>query len=223
MGFDFSGIKFCLEDHTKFGQVRKVRESAKAALPGCIKAIEALTESLLGATLVVRGEEFYIRMLEIYYGGIGDPAHDWYRSRYVYKTSKYIGQTEVQEKNGFKIYLSGNDVNDPYTRMDLVVGHEGVPASLLLRSVWDKDFKVMGEKRGSPNKILHEMGIRADDHGKEILVDGSQGDFILKDTHLEKYKENNLVTRQHCRYNVTDPFEVENNLRWQFMAEMQAN
>lgn len=222
MKFDFRDIKCCLEDNNVYGKPRKVWQEQKAEIATAIRAIEQLTESLLGTALVVRDKVFYIRMLEIYYGGIADPVHDWYRNRYVYKTSKFREQTDVQNERGFKVYLSNSDVQDTYTRMDLVVGEKGVPASLLLRSVWDENFQLVGEKRGSPNKILGVMGIEGDDHGEEISADALSGKFRLLDTHDEIYKDRRLVTVQRLRHNVKDPFEKQRNLRWQFCAEEKA-
>jgi hypothetical protein len=73
------------------------------------KTCEALAKRLLGTTLVVKGKRFVIRRLEAYYGGIGDDGHDWYRTRFVYKRSKYKERTAVQSLPGFRVYLSSSD------------------------------------------------------------------------------------------------------------------
>ncbi len=181
-----------------------------------IETAEALAERLLGSTLHIRRKKFIIRMLEIYYGGIGDRAHDWYRTRYVYKTSKYKQQTAVQEMEGFKIYLSNLNVIDPYTRMDIVGGNDGVAISFLLRSVWDENFNLIGAKHGSPNKILQAMGLQSSDHGADISVDDPYAGFFLEDSGAIIRKEKNLLIEKRLRINLNCDFEKEMGLMWNY-------
>lgn len=182
-----------------------------------IDAAENLTKSLLGATLEVRGNRFIIRMLEIYYGGIGDSAHDWYRTRFVDKTSKFRKQTEAQAKDGFRVYLSSTDVNDTYTRLDLVAGNADVPLSLLVRSVWDSNFNLIGSSNGNPNIVLKAMGIKAIDHDQELSTDPhSSSELKLLDTQEKYYPKSSVAIDQKNRINVKSQFESELNLKWNF-------
>ena len=66
-----------------------------------IKAVEKLAKSMLGATISVRGKKFIIRMLEIYYGGIGDTAHDWHRKRFKNNNSSLIEHQRFKIKKVF--------------------------------------------------------------------------------------------------------------------------
>lgn len=190
-------------------------ESKKAS----IQAVEELAESLLGATLCIRGSRFIIRMLEIYYGGIGDDAHDWYRTHFVYKTSKYKEQTNVQNKQGFRVYLSSMDVNDAYTRFDIVVGHKGVPVSFLIRSVWNSDFEIIGAKKGSPNTILKAMKLKEDDHDKVIGVDDRNYEIYIENTSDKIREQKGLITKKQERINLKSDFEKDNGVLWNFLLE----
>jgi len=170
----FDQIKNYIDDNGIVRQGEDVTASLQAAI--------ALGENLLGCTLVVNGKRFIIRMLELYYGGAGDTGHDWYRCRYKYKTSKYKEQTDVQNKQGFAVYLSSVDINDPYTRMDIVAGHEGVPISFLLRSVWEESVDAMvriGTYAGSPNKVLRQLALSPEHHGAKIAVDQLNADIYI--------------------------------------------
>ena len=184
-----------------------------------IQAVETLAQSLLGSTLCIRNHKYIIRMLEIYYGGIGDDAHDWYRTNFIYKTSKYKEQTEVQNKKGFRIYLSSSNVDDTYTRFDIVVGHEGVPVSFLIRSVWDSDFNIVGAKNGSPNIVMKTMGLEARDHDKMVGEDNSTDEIVLQNTSAEIIKRRKLEVKKQRRYKVASDFEEKNNLLWNFSLE----
>ncbi|GHU59014.1 hypothetical protein FACS189411_15340 [Bacteroidia bacterium] len=185
-----------------------------------ITEVESLAVSILGCTLHVHGKEFIIRMLEIYYGGIGDDAHDWYRTHFIYKKSKYKEWTEVQTKEGFRVYLSSPDVSDAFTRFDIVVGHEGVPVSFLIRSVWDSDFKIIGAKKGSPNIILNKMELKEGDHDKIIGFNNHESDIYIENTSDTVIESKELTTvKKQRRINVTSQFEEENKVFWNFSLE----
>ncbi|GHU09096.1 hypothetical protein FACS189431_6560 [Alphaproteobacteria bacterium] len=182
-----------------------------------ITEVESLAVSILGCTLHVHGKEFIIRMLEIYYGGIGDDAHDWYRTHFIFKKAKNKERTEVQTKEGFRVYLSTPNVSYRYTRFDIVVGHEGVPVSFLIRSVWDSDFKIIGAKKGSPNIILKAMKLENDDHDKIIGYNNSKNGIYIEnasDTVINSKK-----VKKQRRINVTSQFEEENKVFWNFSLE----
>jgi len=154
-------------------------------------------------------------MLEIYYGGIEDNAHDWYRNRFVYKKSKYVEQTNAQNNKGFRIFLNSMDVEDTYTRFDIVAGYEGVPVSFLIRSVWDSNFKTNERKNGNPHIALKTVGLKANDHDKEI----GNSDIFIEDTSKEIKRQKNLMVKMQRRINVKSDFEEKNHVSWNFYLE----
>lgn len=180
---------------------------------------EKLGESLLGCTLAIRGRKFIIRMLEVYYGGAGDDGHDWYRTRFSYKKSKYVEHTKVQELEGFRIYLSSLDVTDTYTRMDIVAGNDGVPISYLLRSVWDENFNLIGAKKGSPNIVLQTMGILPEEHSSEIKLDDIDSEIALLTNNRDALLEKGMTIKRQKRVNLNSRFEDENELLWNLSLE----
>lgn len=210
---NISEIKNCIDINGKL-------ISTDEEVQNCFRAAELLCESLLGATLKVRGQKFFIRMLEIYYGSAADVSHDWYRNRFVYKKSKLVRHTNIQAERGFKIYINSLDTKDTYSRMDIVVGEENVAISFLLRSVWDENFKIVGNRNGQPNVVLNAMGITADDNGADIMIDTDLLSSIsIEDTHERIYLEKKLKTKKRKRINITSDYEERNNLLWNFCAE----
>ncbi len=183
-----------------------------------IQAVKELAESLLGATLCVRGNKFVIRMLEIYYGGIGDDAHDWYRTHFEYKKSKYKEHTDVQNKEGFRVYFNSLDVENTYTRFDIVVGNEGVPVSFLIRGAWDSDFNIIEKnvKKGNPNVVLQKMGLKAEDHNKKIGFNDCNSEIYIENTSDEIKKRKGLKIKNQERINIKSKFEKENGVLWNF-------
>ena len=186
---------------------------------GSILAAEQLAESLLGCTLNVRGKAFIIRMLEIYYGGVDDDAHDWYRTRFSYKTSKYKEQTSIQSLDGFRVYLSSLDVSDTYTRIDIVVGHTGVPISFLLRSAWDSTFNLIGAKNGNPNIVLNAIGFRPEDHGQPIDIENKNAELYLENTHEQIINDRGFQIKRQRRINLKSEFEEKNKVQWNLSLE----
>lgn len=208
----FDKITNCVDDK---GKVISGEQDIKAN----IEAAEELCQRLLGCTLDIRGRQFILRMLEIYYGGIGDDAHDWYRTRFVYKTSKYIEQTSVQTQSGFRVYLSSMDVEDTYTRMDIVAGNSGVPISFLIRSMWDSSFNLIGSNRGNPNIVLNAMAMKGNDHGKIIELDNKDSELFLIDSHKQILKDKGLKVVRRRRVNLKSGFEEKHQIAWNFCLE----
>jgi len=208
----FDQIKNHIDDTGKLvSNIEEINRSMFAA--------EQLAESLLGCTLNVRGKAFIIRMLEIYYGGVGDDAHDWYRTRFSYKTSKYKEHTSIQCLGGFSVYLSSLDVSDTYTRMDIVVGHTGVPISFLLRSVWDSTFNLIGAKNGNPNIVLNAIGIKPEDHGQPIDIENKNAELYLENTHEQIINDRGFQIKRQRRINLKSEFEEKNKVLWNLSLE----
>ncbi|MNT65309.1 hypothetical protein D3C72_2032810 [compost metagenome] len=66
--------------------------------------------------------------------------------------------------------------------MDIVAGHEGVPISFLLRSVWEESVDAMvriGTYAGSPNKVLRQLALSPEHHGAKIAVDQLNADIYI--------------------------------------------
>ncbi|WP_443631549.1 hypothetical protein ABXT60_04465 [Candidatus Njordibacter sp. Uisw_056] len=138
-------------------------------------------ESFLGCTIRVHGQDFILTSLELYYGGIGDMAHDWYRSsyaeKYPTKSRHSAGNTRAQISEGPLFYFNGNGLR---RRCDLVVGNAGVAVSFLIRNVLDKDLIPLGTKNGQPNVVLKRMGLLSDsNHGKPVEIIDTR-DAVLK-------------------------------------------
>jgi hypothetical protein len=209
MKFDFNEIKNCINEKGDLCVSSDVLSTS-------FRAAEVLCEQLLGATLNVRGKKFVIRMLEIYYGSAGDYTHDWFRNNFIKKSSKNLFRTQIQTQKGFKIYLSLANVKSRYTRLDIVVGNEGVAISFLLRSVWGENFDIIGKKEGSPNVVLNAMGIDENDHGKEISVDNLQSEISLEITEAKIYTNKNLEIERKLRRGLPQQFEENNSLLWNF-------
>ena len=144
-----------------------------------IAEAETITKRMLGGTLVVRGSKFILSSLELYYGGIGDYAHDWYRSNFLKKTAN--DRTEIQNEEGLKIYQNQRG-NGRYKRMDIVIGPQGVPISLLVRNVMRPTGELIGSNMGGPNMVLNAIGILEVDHGKSL---SAENDISFIDTHSE--------------------------------------
>lgn len=175
---------------------------SKEEVAKSIAAAEKVAGAMLGCTLQVKQKAFVIRMVELYYGGVGDEAHDWYRNRFVYKTSKYKDRSSVQSMDGFRVYIATDDMNDTYNRCDIVIGNEGVPVSLLIRSVWDRDHNRIGEAGGSPFLVLKALGLDPSHHNQPIAIGddvdrselrlwNTQGDVLMSgyEIHRQRRKQ----------------------------------
>lgn len=126
-----------------------------------------IVKSMLGMTIVVRNRKFILTNLELYYGGIGDFAHDWHR-KFVKKHNN-IENTKAyaQLKKGPRIYLNQKG-GGKHKRMDIVLGSEGVAISALVRNVADENGNLVGALTGAPNTTLKAMGINDQDHDKSL-------------------------------------------------------
>ncbi len=157
-------------------------------------ALEVM-EHFLGCTVEIRGSKFILTNLELYYGGIGDLAHDWYRTNFPHKyqsrsrTSKE--NAKIQTLKGPKIYLNHASIG-ARTRFDIVVGPENVAVSLLVRNAMTEEYKLLGTKDGQPNVVLNKMGLVGSDISSEL---------VMLDTH-DRYCKNAKVEKR-MRYDGT--------------------
>lgn len=209
------------------GRIPKAWESE---VSGCIEAAERLCKRMLGCTLVIRGVRFILTNLEIYYGGIGDHAHDWYRLKFPQfyeKKARGINRnhTEAQLLAGPRIYLKQKTVTlengktSGRNRMDLVVGGDGVAISLLVRNLASEDGSLVGDINGNPALILGKKGLQltGQENGTRL---GETPGFELLDTHGEYVKDSGKIVRNkrftdggYCGFS-TGPFgESEWNFR----------
>lgn len=212
-----------LKDFLKDGKIcnKDRREEYQESL----SYAEQLAKHMLGCTFIVRGNGFIISMVELYYGSAGDTGHDWYRNHYIYKNSKYKIRSDMQLEEGILGYLSLDDINDRYNRMDFVIGPKNVAISLLIRNVIDSSGKIVGKPQGSPNLVLKKMLIRTEDHGEKIeiindLSDINPSKLYLYDTRDKILRLNNLDENKDIkskyRRNLSSTFEKENNCMWNF-------
>ena len=161
----------------------------------CIKAAEEMIQRMLGCTVVIRGKKFIFSNLELYYGGIGDEAHEWHRSTFKPKQGISKTQIEAQLNQGLRFYLRQNGKGGQ-NRMDLVVGLEGVAISFLIRNVHDENLQsVSKDDWGNPALLIREdrMNILDEDHDS-AFEDHPEIEFI--DTHNQYVKSLNQITRK---------------------------
>ncbi|MCO4793460.1 MAG: hypothetical protein KC493_07105, partial [Bacteriovoracaceae bacterium] len=145
------------------GSVPSYRESEVGS---CILAAEEMIQRMLGCTIVIRGKKFILSNLELYYGGIGDAAHDWHRSTFNPKQGISKTQIHAQVNEGLRFYLRQKGKGG-FNRMDLVVGQEGVAISFLIRNVHDENLNsVSKDASGNPALLIREdrMNILDSDH-----------------------------------------------------------
>lgn len=193
----------------------------KSEIEKSIAKAEEITKHLLGCTLVVRGEKYILSMLELYYGGVGDPAHDWFKKRFgVKKTNPdMIKHTKVQERKGLRIYLSSATMNRAYKhqRFDIVIGSENIPVSVLVRGVLkvkNSTPERIGARNGSPNTVLHALKINSKHHDQIIHLSESSK-FSLLDTHSKYVKKESDIHRQ-LRINLCNCFENKYSRKWNY-------
>ena len=149
----------------------------------CKTAAENITKKLLGCTITIRKQSFILTSLELYYGGIGDTAHDWHRANFPKpKLQSEAGKRKsVQLQNGLAIYLC--KFGSPnFGRVDLVIGREGVAASTLIRNVWDvKTQRLFSSRKwGGPGVVCRQLPLKKEDHGVSF---SESDDFQFQDTH----------------------------------------
>jgi hypothetical protein len=139
-------------------------------------------ESFLGCTMRVHGQDFILSNLELYYGGIGDMAHDWYRSSFkkqYTKKSKHSEEKTLAQISKGPVFYFNKEGNGNYKRCDLVVGNAGVAVSFLIRNVLDKNLIPLGTKNGQPNVVLKGMGLMDSDHLQNVEIIDTR-DAVLK-------------------------------------------
>lgn len=155
-----------------------------------INVIEIIADLLLGGKFIVKRTEFYISEVVIYYGGIGDIFHDWYRVK-ILRNHYGVSPENVQifEESGLKVYFNFANLNyyNKHLLMDIVVGPENVPASILVNRVIDGN----GNETTGPCLTLKALNVRNEDFGKIVKEDGDPflDDFciiFLSNTNLGK-------------------------------------
>ena len=193
------GLMFDLDSKIKqlVNEKGDVLDKGKDEISSCIDAAESLTKKMLGCTLVIRNKKFILTNLELYYGGIGDHAHDWYKANFLGTKGVNKQRAEIQKEKGLCLYLN-KPGNGNYKRMDIVVGSAGVAISLLVRNVANEDRKLIGQKDGSPNIILRKnnMNILDEDHGQSLACNSI---FSFINTHQE-YMKNSSQIESRMRY-----------------------
>lgn len=171
-------------------------EKAHLVVSNEAKAIEVV-KSMLGMVLEVRGKRFILTNLELYYGGIGDKAHDWYRLAFPSKcpkksrTNRELSKTQLHE--GPTLYFNQRG-NGGRKRTDIVLGKAGVAVSALIRNVADENGKLVGAIDGNTQRILGPMGVRDEDHGKLLTAQ----EAVRLSPRLKYFGENQIY--ENLRY-----------------------
>jgi hypothetical protein len=197
-------LKFLINYETGLLDYSKTNEARE-----CIDLAEKIVERMVGATLVVRGAHYILANLELYYGGIGDAGHDWYRYNYPQVTNKSRAGLSAatvlhQELEGPTVYIGrfGN-----HQRMDIVIGPKSVPISVLVRNVLDENMKSLANDwTGNTKIVLDRMGITHSDSGKKI---NENSDFQLIDTHDKYIKSAGIFIERTKRYIGKNPVGFE--------------
>jgi hypothetical protein len=215
--FDFTsdGIRNFIDENGK------LLKGKKSEIEKSIAKAEEITEHLLGCTLIVGDKKYILSMLELYYGGVGDPAHDWFKKSFRAKKKNLvmIKQTEVQKRKGLRIYLSSPKINhaNRHQRFDIVIGPANVAISVLVRGVLDISNSTperIGARNGSPNTVLHALKINSKHHDQIIHLSESSK-FRLIDTHSKYVKMEGDVHRQ-LRINLCNCFENKYSMKWNY-------
>lgn len=131
-----------------------------------------LMKNFLGCAITKNDKLFILSELELYFGGLGDMAHDWYRRSFPEKyTDGKISRTskETSKFQAMKgpIYYYNRLGGGKHKRCDIVIGDNGVAVSFLIRGVILEDFKTL---ISGPNNALKEIGLTDDDLGKEVQL-----------------------------------------------------
>ena len=141
----------------------------------------------IGCTLVVHGRKFILAELELYYGGIGDVAHDWYKTFYSnnlkgHKPSKTSKETAKLQANRGPIYYFNKKKNSPYKRCDIVIGGNGVAVSFLIRNVLDENLHPFQKrfKERQVNMMIRVMNLTDDDLGEGVLINDTHEETLRK-------------------------------------------
>lgn len=178
-----------------------IKEAEQAALD--------VGKRLIGATLIVKNQLYIISMVELYYGGIGDNCHDWYRRKLAIEKKKNTTSwqnAEIINSKGLRFNMK-NNTHSKRNRIDIVVGNEGVPVSFLLRNlIKDYGKMLVSRKQGGPGltaNALYSCGVRND---TEIVFNPdkhAKDSCSLYDTQGIFLKRNGLTvedikTRKRC-------------------------
>lgn len=131
-----------------------------------------LMKNLLGCAIVKNDKLFILSELELYFGGIGDMAHDWYRRSFPEKYSDGKISRTSKETSKFQamkgpIYYYNRLGGGKHKRCDIVVGNDGVAVSFLIRGVILEDLKTL---ISGPNNALMGIGLTDEDLGKEVQL-----------------------------------------------------
>jgi len=128
---------------------------------GCKKSEKAalvIGERLLGSTLVTNEKLYIISMVELYYGGIGDDRHDWYRKNIISKGKSHGWKNAGKIEAEGLCFYSKLDKSSNWNRIDIVVGPAEVPVSFLLRNLITCDKKpLISRKSGGPGLTAREL------------------------------------------------------------------
>lgn len=175
------------------GKMELAKEQEKLALE--------VMENFLGCTIRVNDNDFILSNMELYYGGIGDMAHDWYRSMFPQNYNNLSrhskNNTKAQVSRG-PIYYFNQKGQGQRKRCDIVIGVEGVAVSFLIRNVLSKELVSIGKKNGQPNCVLTKMGL-TDQHQSQPVNLIDTRDKVLKNGY-------ELIKRKRFSYGKFDGF-----------------
>lgn len=168
-----------------------IKEAEQAALD--------VGKRLIGATLIVKNQLYIISMVELYYGGIGDNCHDWYRRKLAIEKKKNTTSwqnAEIINSKGLRFNMK-NNTHSKRNRIDIVVGNEGVPVSFLLRNlIKDYGKMLVSRKQGGPGVTAGALFSDGVKNNAEIVFNPDKplrDTFCLYDTQEIFFKRNGLT------------------------------
>jgi len=148
-------------------------------------------ESYFGRTIEVKGRRFILTNLELYFGGIGDKSHDWYRARFPEKYDKHPRvSTELSNLillEGPRIYQNKKSISNR-TRCDIIVGPQDVAISFLIRNMLDENGNlVIPKENGGTMKIAELFNLSPNEIGSQVMI-STTPDEKYKGIHPSKKK-----------------------------------
>jgi hypothetical protein len=147
-----------LENH--INDKGKITEKTREGIEKSIEAALNIGRRLIGGTIVTRNKKYVLSMLELYYGSVGDDAHDWYKVNYSKNVANGISreQVKLQEQEGLCFY-SKHRKNSNWNRIDIVVGQKGTAVSFLIRNLINiKDGKsLVPNPKGGSGLVAREL------------------------------------------------------------------
>lgn len=165
-----------------------------------------LMKSLLGCAIIKNDKLFILSELELYFGGIGDMAHDWYRRNFPHKyldgkISRTSKETSKFQAMKGPIYYYNRLGGGKHKRCDIVIGDNGVAISFLVRGVILEDLKTL---ISGPNNALNGIGLTDDDLGKEVQI---------KDMREQVFSQNYVIQPPQMRVigGKAEGFEYKDN------------